>query len=277
MSDTSSVFLTSRNPSCVNENTFHFDLQKPLTWYAIAVQQFDVIINASGYGVVKDQLDLTAMYEVNHEAPLAFSMYLQNNGQRPLWIQIGTAFEYNLNAECLTEQSDTTPNTHYGISKLLFSNFLQSDKNKLPYIILRPFAMYGPYENRSKLFPYLIGSQIRKEEVMLSSGVQQRDYFYVRDLANFVELLVKQNLDINGEVYNLGSGIPVSIKELAQELSAAIPNFDAIYWGWNQLSQRPDESNIFFNASTKAHEAGFKLTPRKAAIQETTKYFLENL
>ena len=274
LAHTSYVYLTSRTFLQADSNVIQFDLQSKATWEAILDIRPDVIINASGYGVVKEQVDLSSMYEINYQAPLALAMYLQKSNQYPLWIQIGSAFEYDLDAECLTEDSDTVPTTHYGISKLLFSNFLKSSKNKLPYVLLRPFAMYGPYENQSKIIPYLINAQKNKQKVSLSSGLQKRDYLYVKDLAAFVKMLLKgDDNEFNGQVYNLGSGKAVAIKDLAQVLSSKIPGFDAEYWAWGHLSQRSHESETFFNGSTKALSEGLTFTSQSEAIQETVDYY----
>ena len=278
LADTVQLITTTRAVDQASENVLYFDLQNAATWVAAKAIAPDVIINSAGYGVVKKQTNLAVMYAINYQLPMQFVLDLQQAGQHPLWIQIGTAFEYDLDAGALTEESATLPATHYGISKLLFSNFLSVSKNKLPYMLLRPFAMFGPYESDSKLIPYLINSQAAREAIPLSSGLQKRDYFYVRDLAKFVkELLQCPSAKFVGQTFNLGTGNPSSIKELSQEIAAAIAEFDSEYWQWGQLPQRLNESDLFFNASLKAQTAGLRLTPRAIAIQETVNYYFNHV
>ena len=79
-----------------------------------------------------------------------------------------------------------------------------------------------------------------------SSGNQIRDYIYIEDVVNFIILLLK-NKKTNGEILNLGSGKPVKIKfvinELVRQLKKGNPNFGSI-------KLRKDEPNILY-ADTK--------------------------
>lgn len=278
LADNVQLVTTTRYADRANENILYFDLQNTDTWATAKAIAPDVIVNSAGYGVVKEQTDLSVMYAVNYQLPMQFALSLQQVGQHPLWMQIGTAFEYDLEASALTEESSTLPATHYGISKMLFSHFLSDTKNKSPYVLLRPFAMFGPYESDSKLIPYLINSQATKKIIPLSNGLQQRDYFYVRDLAEFVkDLLQRSTVEFVGQTFNLGTGSPSSLKELSQEIADVIAEFDAKFWQWGQVPQRLNESDLFFNASTKALVNGLRLTSRTFAIQETVNYYFNHV
>jgi len=156
------------------------------------------------------------------------------------------------------------------------SNFFLSNKNKLPFLILRPFAMFGPYENNSKLLPYLINSQINNQTVALSSGEQQRDYFFVKDLASFIKEVIQEDINkVKYKVLNLGYGNAMTLKELAQKLSQFIPDFKEDLWQWGRILQRSNENDIFYNASTKANKLGFKLTPYSEAFKQTINYYYQ--
>jgi UDP-glucose 4-epimerase len=267
---------TTRQPKAATEQVIYFDYSHDITWQNILELAPDIIINSAGYGVVKEQTNVDIMYDVNYRLPVGLISFLQAHGQLPFWLQIGTAFEYDLQEQCLTEKSPCVPLTHYGISKLLCSSFLQSSKNGLPFLIVRPFAMFGPYESASKLVPYLLLAQRNAEPISLSNGEQQRDYFYVKDLAVFLKQLIKGNLaDLSNKVFNVGRGMPVSLKALADELSKFVPGFEPTLWQWGKLPQRDNENMVFFNASLEAIKYGFQLTPLSEAIQETITYYLQ--
>ncbi len=265
---------TTRQAEAVAEDVIHFDFAHPATWQNVLALAPDVIINSAGYGVVKEQINVDIMYDVNYRLPVRLVSLLQAQGQSPFWLQVGTAFEYDLEEQQLTENSPCVPLTHYGISKYLCSAFLQSGKNRLPYLIVRPFAMFGPYESASKLLPYLLLAQRNAQAIALSDGEQQRDYFYVKDLAAFLRKLVLSNLAaLNGKVFNVGRGVPVSLKQLATELSKFVPGFEPARWQWGALPQRDNENKVFFNASTEAANQGLQLTPLGQAFQETVTYY----
>jgi UDP-glucose 4-epimerase len=267
---------TTRQAEIATEQIIHFDFANAATWQNVLAFTPDVIINSAGYGVVKEQTNVDIMYDVNYRLPVQLISLLQAQGQFPFWLQIGTAFEYDLEEQYLTESSPCVPLTHYGISKLMCSNFLQSSKNRLPFLIVRPFAMFGPYESASKLLPYLILSQRNAQLIALSDGEQQRDYFYVKDLANFLKKLVQGNLaELTGKIFNVGRGVPMSLKSLAAQLSNFVPGFDPTRWQWGALPQRDNENKLFFNASAEAINYGLQLTPLSQAFQETTAYYLQ--
>jgi len=267
---------TTRQVEAANEQLIYFDFEQAASWQNVIDLSPDVIINSAGYGVVKEQTNIDVMYDVNYRLPVRLITFLQANNLLPFWLQIGTAFEYDLEVQTLTEESACVPLTHYGISKYLCSAFLLSTKNRLPFSIVRPFAMFGPYESASKLLPYLINAQHAGEAIALSTGEQQRDYFYVKDLADFIKNLVKSDLGtfIN-KVFNVGRGIPVSLKALAMELSAFIPGFEPTRWQWGKVPQRDNETHVFYNASNEAKAYGLKITPLAEAFQETVDYYFQ--
>lgn len=273
---TFTLYSTTRNPHNTTDTIIYFDFAVLQSWDSIVAIAPDVIINAAGYGVVKEQTSIEETYDVNYRLPIRLVYYLQEKGLNPFWLQIGTAFEYDLSEQKLSEESSCVPLTHYGISKYLCSHFLISSRNKLPYLILRPFAMFGPYESASKLIPYLLTAQKVKQPIPLSNGEQERDYFYVKDLAHFVAGQVLQNLaNMNGRIFNLGAGRPTSLKQLATELSVFVPDFDTDLWQWGKIPQRENETSVFYNASTQAATFDFKLTSSADAFRETVAYYLK--
>lgn len=270
------LYVTTRQPQRATTNTIYFDFGVPESWADVVALAPDVIINSAGYGVVKEETDVDKIYDINYRLPSRLVAYLQSQGLAPFWVQIGTAFEYDLGEQQLHEGSSCVPLTHYGISKYLCSHFLLSDKNQLPFLILRPFAMYGPYESASKLVPYLLTAQKTKQAIALSTGEQERDYFYVKDLARFVAGPVLQNLaGVQGRILNLGSGRPQSLRGLAAKLSIHIPDFEATLWQWGKIPQRENENPIFYNVSTQANTFNFQLTPPADAYRETVLYYFQ--
>ncbi|MFY0253342.1 NAD-dependent epimerase/dehydratase family protein [Chitinophaga sp. 30R24] len=269
------VLGTTRKENFPKEdmNSIYFDLENADTWQNIVDYRPDVIVNASGYGVVKDQLDSTKMKLINYYQPYLLKNFLEEKLLDFFWIQIGTAFEYDLKCTALTEASPMMPLTDYGISKVMMSQYLlQSDKRN--YCIIRPFAMYGPYEDKSKIIPALILAQKNKETISLSSGEQIRDYFFVSDLSFFIQQMISRGINrFSGEIINVGSNTPVSLKKLSSDLGRYINEFDAGYWNWGALSQRANESTMFYNTSGKCYEYGFVQTPAEIAFQTTIDHF----
>ena len=262
------IFKTSRRQG--EPGYIYFDFEVTSSWNNVAELLPDIIINAAAYGVIKHESELKEMYEINYFRPADFYEYLQKHGCKPFWLQLGTAFEYDLSIEGgITEKGKCVPRTHYGISKLQFANYLLNKADHGTFSIFRPFGMFGEYENETKFFPMLIKAQQNKIPVELSPGIQERDYFLVDDLANFISDLIKNDTFHQlPNILNLGRGKSYSFKYLADCMMAHIPGFDNKFWKWGMQAIREGESKQFYNSSTLANSLGFKCTTLSKAIEK---------
>lgn len=275
---TSSFILvkTARNPA--NADYIYFDFYDSHSWQKIIELQPDVIINAAAYGVVKNETDLDTMYRVNYFAVSAFHQFVQIYSSNTFFLQLGTAFEYDLSITGgITESSACLPATHYGISKLQFSNYLLGKAKPGQFSIFRPFGMFGKYEHPSKFFPMLIKAQQLQHPVSLSAGTQQRDYFYVADLGHFIiQLLQNNSFKKLPSILNIGAEKALSFRYLSEFIAKAIPEFNDALWQWGAIPLRAGESSIFFNASEKARAFGFTASPLPEAFKKTVEYYYTN-
>jgi nucleoside-diphosphate-sugar epimerase len=217
------------------------------------------------------------MRRVNYYLPYLFKEYLDKKLPNLFWFQIGSAFEYDLSSGELTEDTPSMPLTEYGLTKVMFSDFLKLSSAK-NYCILRPFAMFGPYEDETKIVPSLILAQKNKRGIALSNGLQRRDYFYVRDLGSFLENLIIGGLDrISGQTINVGSNRAFSLRDLAAQISVHLSDFNEDYWKWGKIEQRSNENVFFCNASAKCRSLGFVQTGMSEAFIETIDYYYQSL
>lgn len=122
----------------------------------------------------------------------------------------------------IDENHPLNPISPYGISKLtgerychFFNTFFD-----LPTICIRPFNIYSTNENLNR--PYvsvvsIFADKIKKNEPLIirGGGQQIRDFVHVKDVASFIEIIVERN-DVTGQTYNLGSGKPIHILDLAK-------------------------------------------------------------
>ncbi len=266
-------YFTSRNNKLVLTNEIFFDLETESTWSNLVEIKPDIIINAIGYGVIKSQIELEKMYKINYVSIINLTHFLKEKISDSIhWIQIGTAFEYDLEAKKITETTTCTPKSHYGMSKFLASNFFIQTQI-LPFTIVRPFAMFGAHEDLSKFIPSLILAQATSIAINLSSGTQYRDYFYVKDLIWFLLEIINSPSRFLNQIINVGSNQPIQLKELANLLASKIPNFSKKNWNWDIIPQRSNENLIFHNNSNRAFDLGFQLTPLGEALTQTIKSY----
>jgi UDP-glucose 4-epimerase len=119
----------------------------------------------------------------------------------------------------VSEEHPLNPKSPYGLSKLIGEEVVKLYHRMygLEYVILRLFNVYGP---RQSLNPY--SGVITKfidmvckglPPVIYGDGTQTRDFIHVLDVCRATQLSI--STEYVNEVYNIGSGKPLSINELA--------------------------------------------------------------
>jgi len=141
-------------------------------------------------------------------------------GQRA--VMAGTCAEYEWGSGvCSEATTPLKPATPYGACKhatqLLLAAYSQA--TGLCSAWGRVFHLYGPGEKPQRLVPQVIGALREGKPARCTSGEQVRDYLHVADVAQaFVTLLDSPQ---QGAV-NIGSGQPVTIKQIVMEIAAQL-------------------------------------------------------
>lgn len=123
----------------------------------------------------------------------------------------------------VTEESQTNPISPYAESKLIAERYCLgfSERHLLETVILRFFNVYGPRQGLNDYSGVItIFMNKTKKNLPLTiygDGTQTRDFVNVTDIARAVTASLKSG-DVNGEIFNIGSGKATSIKELAETI-----------------------------------------------------------
>lgn len=110
------------------------------------------------------------------------------------------------------------PDLTYGWAKLSGEYLAKfaAEKYGLDVNIYRPFGGYGEDQDFSYPFPSIIRRILEKQNpvVVWGSGEQQRDFIHIDDIVDGVLRTMHQLMP--GEVLNLGNGVGVSFRKLAE-------------------------------------------------------------
>ena len=155
------------------------------------------------------------------------------------YLHIGTCDEYGSNTSPIKENCKEDPITSYAFAKLSSINLLimLNKTENFPATALRLFLVYGPYQKFDRLIPQVINGCLKKKKFPVSKGNQLRDFCYIDDVisAIILSLIKKRAL---GEVFNVGSGKPVSVKFIINKISKIIkqgkPQFNKIPFRKNE-------------------------------------------
>lgn len=180
------------------------------------------------------------------EASLRLAQQLKETGCRR-FVAAGTCFEYATSDPPQHESTPTAPSTLYVQSKLELFNALPSVG--IDFAWVRFFYQYGPYEDPRRLMPVVINLLRRGEEAKLVPGDRIRDYLHIEDVASAVCAIAQSNL--TGAV-NIGSGEPVTVRDIAMRLGRLLDHIDLIKLG--ALPYSPTEPMHLLADNTKLRE-----------------------
>lgn len=143
----------------------------------------------------------------------------------------GSCAEYDWRGRTFNESTTPlAPASLYGTCKAALFRIVESvaEQWNLSLAWGRVFFLYGPGEPHERLVPSVIRKLINGEAAPCTHGNQIRDYLYVEDVARaFVAILES---DVYGAV-NIGSGIPVALREIVLEIGRQANRPDLINLG----------------------------------------------
>ena len=134
-------------------------------------------------------------------------------------VHAGSQAEYGPLTQ-LEESQDPEPVSLYGRTKLAGTRLAArcARDTGLPAVVARVFNVYGPGEPAHRLLPTLIRRAADEDPIDLTSCVQERDFVFVRDVADAM-LRLGAASPLQGEPVNIATGRPIPLRELV--LSAA--------------------------------------------------------
>ena len=141
------------------------------------------------------------------------------------FIQIGSSDEYGDNISPQKEIMRENPISSYSLAKVSATHFLQmvSNTENFPSVITRLFLTYGPGQNDFRFIPQVIKGCLNGNKFPTSMGVQLRDFLYIEDTVEAIfNLLTTEN--INGEIFNIASGQPTSIRVIIEKIRNLVKN-----------------------------------------------------
>jgi len=140
--------------------------------------------------------------------------------------------------------------------------------------IVRPANVYGPFDNfdpnNAMVIPSLIHRALNDEGplVVWGDGSPVRDFIYSSDVADGMLLAVEKGII---EPINLGSGMGVTIKEIAEAVAERLGK-EII---WDKTKPSGDAKRLM--DMTKARSYGFKTsTDLKEGINQTIDWYVKN-
>jgi len=120
----------------------------------------------------------------------------------------------------VTERTPLNPRTPYDYSKVVSEKLIEcySKVRGVKAVIFRNWKLFGEHDVETTAIPRFIKACLRNEPLTLyNEGRDTTDPTYILNFCHAVELALKKDEAV-GEVFNLGTGNEVSIRELAEKI-----------------------------------------------------------
>ena len=119
-----------------------------------------------------------------------------------------------------------------------------------PAVILRLFLTYGPGQENRRFLPQIIKGCLSDVKFPTSEGQQLRDFCYVHDTVRAILKALKSE-DADGQILNIASGVPVTIRSMVDEVCHIVGMGRPQY---REVSYRPDENMTLYADIRKAQD-----------------------
>ena len=174
-------------------------------------------------------------------------------------------------------------NEPYAIAKITGIKLCEAfnDQYATEFFSVMPTNLYGPNDNfdlnNSHVLPALMrkihSAKINNEPsvVIWGTGIPKREFLYVDDMADACIYLLENYQD--NAMINIGSGMEVSIKELAETIAKVIGFIGKLEFD----PSKPDGTPRKLLDTRKLHQLGFKAkTSLEQGIEKTYQWFKGN-
>lgn len=186
----------------------------------IAKLRFDAVVHLAALTDIRLSLqDPYRTYVVNGFGTLNLLEAAKKGGQR--FIYASSANVYGVPVELpVKESTPFNPRTPYDCSKLVGEYLVRSYavSKKVKATLLRSWKVFGEYERLTAAIPNFIKCCLKGEPIPLyNGGADTTDPYYVENFARVIELCLLKEEAV-GEVFNVGTGVERSIRQVAEEI-----------------------------------------------------------
>lgn len=188
-----------------------------------------------------------------------------------------------LKEEYLLTDSLEPTNEWYAIAKITGVKACQAIRKQFgkDFVSLMPTNLYGTHDNFDLKTSHVLPAMIRKFHeakengntpvTLWGSGTPMREFLFVDDMAEGVVFALENTLP--EYLYNVGTGIDITIKELAETIQEKVGHTGEIIWD----SSKPDGTPRKLMDVSKMNNVGWKhKVDLEEGIELTYNWFLAN-
>jgi nucleoside-diphosphate-sugar epimerase len=209
------------------------------------------VFHLMAYGAYSQQRDAIEMARTNVTATMTLMESCASRGFEA-FVHAGSSSEYGLADHAPREDEALAPNSAYAVTKAAATHFGQymARSRDLHIVTLRLYAVFGPWEEPTRLVPNLLTHALRGELPDLVDPRIARDFVYVDDVDDAFVRAATQSAQGRGAVYNVGSGTQCTLGDLVEVVRRLFEVEQEPRWG--SMPNRAWDTAIWVSDSSLA-------------------------
>jgi nucleoside-diphosphate-sugar epimerase len=233
----------------------------------------EVIYHLATYGAYPFQKDRAAILATNLLGTANLLDALAGHEYKGM-VHVGSSSEYGHKDAPMRETDRLDPRTDYGVSKAAVTLLCQAEAYRgRPIATARVFSAYGPFEEGTRLVPYVLNCCRRGERPRVTSGLAPRDFIYVADVVELIELAAHLPA-ARGRILNAGGGVRQTVRDMVETILEVCTG-GTLTAEYGAAELRPDEPTHWVaNMAQTTAITGWK--PRynlRSGIRQTWEWF----
>jgi nucleoside-diphosphate-sugar epimerase len=219
---------------------------------AVEAARPEIIYHLAAHGALYQQRDRAAILASNLLGTCNLLEALDARDYKML-VQAGSSSEYGRKPQAMREDDRLEPRTDYAVSKAAATMLCQAAAYRgRPVTTVRVFSAYGPWEDPTRLVPYVMDCCLRGERPRVTSGRQPRDFVYVDDCVELLRIAARSTA-ARGQILHAAGGRQQTVREMVETIVdvCAGGRFTAEFDG---EPQRADEPPTWFGSIERTTE-----------------------
>jgi nucleoside-diphosphate-sugar epimerase len=206
---------------------------------AVADCRPEVVYHLATHGAYPSQMERASILATNLLGTANLLDALAGCDYRAL-VHTGSSSEYGHKNAPMLEEDRLEPRSAYGVSKAAATLLCQAEAMKgRPVVTVRVFSAYGPWEEMTRLVPYVMGRCHDGIDPKVSTGWQPRDFIYVDDVLALLQCAARQS-QCHGQILHAGTGRQHTVRDMVETI-VAVCGSGRVRAQLGTESVRPDE------------------------------------
>jgi len=192
----------------------------------------DWIFHLAAHGAYSWQTDVDRIVQTNLLGTIALVQAALRTGFEA-FVNTGSSSEYGFKDHAPAEDEWADPNSHYAVTKASATMFCRytAVSRRVLMPTLRLYSVYGPYEDPMRLMPTVALRGLDGTFPPLTRPDTARDYVHVDDVCEAYVLAATRRTQEPGAVYNVGSGVQTTLRQVIDVARREFGIADEPVWG----------------------------------------------